>query len=104
MLRRLFFAFVFKQNTAEKNVTEAQLEDYVLSFRVDSMRQSTMNMIEAGDTFYTENSKDFGTLQDSLTMTPAVVYPATERMLKHTRPKTAIIPSGTFPEPLRSKA
>lgn len=68
------FAFVFKQNTAEKNVTEAQLEDYVLSFRVDSMRQSTMNMIEAGDTFYTENSKDFGTLQDSLTMTPAVVY------------------------------
>ena len=39
------------------------------------MRQSTMNMIEAGDTFfYTENSKDFGTLQDSLTMTPAVVY------------------------------
>ena len=24
------FAFVFKQNTAEKNVTEAQLEDYVL--------------------------------------------------------------------------
>ena len=53
------FAFVFKQNTAEKNVTEAQ---------------STMNMIEAGDTFYTENSKDFGTLQDSLTMTPAVVY------------------------------
>lgn len=68
------FAFVFERTTAEVAVTENDFEEYIISFEIYSMRQSSAQMLNPGDVFYTSDSDDFGVMNDNITITPAVVY------------------------------
>lgn len=68
------FAFIFERETSETVAKEKDLEEYVISFRVNSMRQSSSQMFDVGDTYYCPDSNEFGVLNENLTITPAVVY------------------------------
>lgn len=95
-------AFLFNRQNAEETVEENQLEEYVISFKVQQMRKSSAEMITSGKTFYTSESKDFGVLQDDLKITPAVVYIVSEEgeSIKTYAPEngdyTKVDVSGTF--------
>lgn len=51
------------------------LEDYVVSFKIENIRNTSTEYLTAGEEFYIDTTKQFfGTLTDNVSVTPALLY------------------------------
>ncbi len=51
------------------------LEDYVVSFKINNIRNTSTSYLTPGDAFYMDSSKQlFGTLEGNVSVTPALFY------------------------------
>ena len=53
--------------------TGVKMEDYIVSFKIANVRNSSMRYLKDGDKFYlASNNSEFGTIEGSVSVTPAL--------------------------------
>ncbi len=53
--------------------TGVKMEDYIVSFKISNIRNSSMRYLKDGDKFYlASNNSEFGTIEGSVSVTPAL--------------------------------
>ena len=68
------FAFVFKRDNGEANVSEADKQEFVVSFKCYNVSQYHADLVKDGDLFYLPDNKEFGTVSGAPAQTPAESY------------------------------
>jgi hypothetical protein len=68
------FAFFFKRDKGENNVSEEQKQEYVISFKSYNLSKYHADLIKDGDVFYLSDNNEFGTVSGTPAQTPAESY------------------------------
>ena len=68
------FAFVFKRDKGESAISEANRQEYLVSFKCYNVSQYHADLIKDGDEFFLVDNKEFGVVKGTPTQTPAESY------------------------------
>ena len=68
------FAFLFKRDKGESVISEANKQEYLVSFKCYNISQYHADLIKDGDEFFLYDNKELGTIKGTPTQTPAESY------------------------------